>query len=147
MSGFALYLGRKITIKIDTNIKSKYILEDEILTLKKDDLHSFYRDEARRIIESKCAEIAPFYGVSYKKIRIGTPKTRWGSYSTSGTLSFNQNLIKAPKSIIEYVVIHELCHILVPNHSKNYWVEVTKLCPDFKTKRAWLRKNQTLLST
>ncbi len=146
MRGKVMYLGNTLELKIDENLKQKYLLDNDVLISRDSNLEYFYKTEARRIFEAKCAQIAPFYGVTYKKIRIGAPKSRWGSYSSSGTISLNYNLIKTPHSIIEYVIIHELCHILHPNHSIKFWNEVSKLCSNFKQKRAWLRENQTKLS-
>lgn len=147
MEGKIQYLGKLYTTQTDNSIKEPYILNSNEVILKNNNHEIFYKNEAKRIVIEKCQKIAPFYNVSYKKIRFASQKTRWGSYSTSGTLSFNYNLIKAPSSIIEYVVIHELCHILHHNHSKNFWNEVSKLCPDYMEKRAWLKKNSILLSS
>jgi predicted metal-dependent hydrolase len=133
------YLGKLYDLCIDSAIKDIYIIENDTITLRQEQTEYFFRTEARRIIEVRCAEIAPFYGAEYKKIRIGFQKSRWGSCSTSGTLSFNANLIKAPHSILEYVIIHEICHIIHPNHSNSYWNEVSKLCPDYKIRRKWLK--------
>jgi len=145
LEGKIHYLGRVCELRIDASIKSSHLIDGNIITLKQDKTEHFLRSEARRIIESRCAEIAPFYGVEYKKIRIGFAKSRWGSCSVSGTLSFNAHLIKAPQSIIEYVIIHEICHILQPNHSTHYWNEVAKLCPDYKARRKWLKSEGALL--
>ncbi len=139
--GKIAYLGEALDLTIDSSIKPKYIISNDEIILKNSDLSSFYKTEARKIFESKCAEIAPFYGVNYAKIRIGSQKSRWGSCSSNKTLSFNQNLVKAPRSIIEYVVIHEICHLLQPNHSAAFWNEVGRLCGDFREKRAWLKRS------
>jgi predicted metal-dependent hydrolase len=133
------YLGKLYDLRTDSSIKDAYTIESDAITIRQEQTEHFFRAEARRIIEVRCAEIAPFYGAKYKKIRIGFQKSRWGSCSTSGTLSFNANLIKAPHSILEYVIIHEICHIIHPNHSSSYWNEVSKLCPDYKTRRKWLK--------
>jgi predicted metal-dependent hydrolase len=138
------YLGKLYDLRIDSSIKT-YAVESDHITIKQEQTEYFFRAEARRIIEVRCAEIAPFYGVEYKKIRIGFQKSRWGSCSTSGTLSFNANLIKAPHGVIEYVIIHEICHIIHPNHSNNYWNEVSKLCPDYKLRRKWLKSEGSKL--
>jgi len=147
MDGKVLYFGKLLNLIIDSSIKKKYLITDDAIILKGNNLDLFYKTEAKRLFESKCAEIAPFYGIKYGKIRIGAPKTRWGSCSSSKTLSFNYNLLKAPHGIIEYVVIHELCHIIHPNHSRQYWDEVKKLCPDFIKQRAWLKAHSYELSS
>jgi len=81
------------------------------------------------------------YGFEVKKIRISSARTRWGSCSTRGTLSFTWRLILAPQDVVDYVVVHELCHLRELNHSKNYWALVEEIMPDYKVRRAWLKKH------
>ena len=83
--------------------------------------------------------------VSPKEIKVRNYKTRWGSCDQKGKLTFNFHLIKAPHSIVDYVVIHELCHIIQPNHSKLFWNEVSKYDCLFKQHKRWLRENGNLL--
>lgn len=84
-------------------------------------------------------------GVRFKSITIRDQKTRWGSCSSRGTLSFNWRLVMAPEAIQEYVVIHELAHLKQPNHSTAFWQIVSQHFPDYKKARAWLRANASLL--
>ena len=81
-----------------------------------------------------------------KNIRIKNQKTRWGSCSSIGNLNFNWKLSMAPYEVIEYVVIHELCHRLEMNHSKKFWNHVEKLCPKYKTHSKWLSENHFRLN-
>ena len=80
-------------------------------------------------------------GVTYGKISIRDQKTRWGSCSSEGNLSFNWRLILAPPDVLDYVVIHELCHRKEMNHSKEFWALVESLMPEYKERRKWLREN------
>jgi hypothetical protein len=84
-------------------------------------------------------------GVRFSAISIRDQKTRWGSCSSRGTLSFNWRLVMAPRVVLEYVVIHELAHLKQPNHSPAFWQIVAQHFPDYKKARAWLRANATLL--
>ncbi|MBP9759220.1 M48 family metallopeptidase [Candidatus Dojkabacteria bacterium] len=82
----------------------------------------------------------------YHRIAIKDNRTNWGSCSTKGNLNFNWKLIFAPKGVYEYVVVHELCHLIEHNHSKAFWNLVKSICPDFETKRKWLKRNGHKLS-
>ena len=79
-------------------------------------------------------------------LRLSHAKGRWGSMSTRGTLSLNRALIFCPPDVIDYVIIHELCHIAHPNHSAAFWTKVESCLPDYRIKREWLKKNNSLIS-
>ena len=76
------------------------------------------------------------YGITVKKYN-----SKWGSCTANNKLSYNWRIIMAPDRIIDYLIIHELSHIIEPNHSKNFWYQVRNYCKDFQKKRKWLRKN------
>ncbi len=111
-----------------------------------DDLESFYRDETERIIEGllEIHNENNKYGIN--QVFIKGQRTRWGSCSSAGNLNFNWRLAMAPTEVIEYVVIHELCHRQEMNHSKEFWRLVQEKCPDFKNHKAWLKRNQFRLN-
>ncbi len=98
-------------------------------------------ERALEVIPAKTAELAKQVGVNYGKITIRNQKTRWGSCSGAGNLNFNCLLMLCPPEVIDYVIIHELCHRKEMNHSKQFWVEVEKSCPDYKIQRKWLKEN------
>lgn len=100
---------------------------------------------ARDELTAAASKWAARMGVSYHTIAIRDQKTRWGSCSTRGTLSFNWRLVMAPPAIMDYVVIHELAHLKQPNHSPAFWQVVAQYCPDYKKARAWLRGNGSLV--
>lgn len=82
---------------------------------------------------------AKIIGVEYTGLTIRNQKSRWGSCSSKGRLSFNCLLMLTPPEVIDYVVVHELCHLKEMNHSKAFWKEVEKTLPDYKRNRKWLR--------
>jgi predicted metal-dependent hydrolase len=86
-------------------------------------------------------EEAEALGVSYGRIEVRDQRTRWGSCSPRGTLSFNWRLALAPLEVLDYVVVHELCHLREANHSPRFWRLVAERRPDWREQRAWLREN------
>jgi len=99
------------------------------------------RREARARLEEVCAREAGRLGVRYARMRIGDQRTRWGSCSRSGTLSFNWRLVLAPPTVLEYVVVHELLHLVEPSHSARYWALVAAARPSYREERRWLREH------
>jgi hypothetical protein len=89
--------------------------------------------------------IAGKHGLRYQNIRISSARTRWGSCSSRGTLSFTYRLIMAPAEVVDYVVMHELVHTQIKNHSKIFWNKVGELMPDYRNRLAWLKKNGKFL--
>lgn len=96
-------------------------------------------DQALKYIPERVAYFAKIMGVNYGRITIRNQKTRWGSCSSKGNLNFNCLLMLTPPEIIDYVVVHELCHRKEMNHSKNFWNEVEKVMPDYKDSLQWLK--------
>src|SRR5215218_5305289 len=99
------------------------------------------RAGARELFSALAEEEAERLGVSYERIRIGGQRTVWGSCSARATLSFNWRLVLAPLEVLDYVVVHELCHLRVPNHSKRFWKLVEGRRPHWREQRDWLREH------
>ena len=96
-------------------------------------------DQALQIIPQRVAHYAPLVGVTYGRITIRNQKTRWGSCSAKGNLNFNCLLMLTPPEVMDYVVVHELCHRKEMNHSPRFWAEVERILPDYKIWRKWLK--------
>jgi predicted metal-dependent hydrolase len=101
------------------------------------------RKKAAELLLDKSIYYSKVLKVSPKSISIRNQKSRWGSASREGRVSFNCNLLKAPVEVIDYVVVHELCHLRVPNHSEKFWSLVASVLPDYRKCRKWLRDNGT----
>jgi predicted metal-dependent hydrolase len=99
------------------------------------------RGGARELVSALAEEEAERLAVTYERIRIGDQRTLWGSCSARGTLSFNWRLVLAPLEVLDYVVVHELCHLCVPNHSKRFWKLVEGRRPNWRVQRDWLREH------
>ena len=102
-------------------------------------LENHLKKIAREYIEPLALELAQSADVSYKKIQVRDTKSRWGSCSSTGTLSFSWRLIMTPPDILKYVVAHEIAHITEMNHSKAFWNLVDQLVDNAKSARRWLR--------
>lgn len=96
-------------------------------------------DRAAEYIPDRVAYFSGQIGVNYRKITIRSQKTRWGSCSSKGNLNFNCLLMLAPPEVIDYVVVHELCHRKEMNHSKAFWNEVERILPEYKKQVQWLK--------
>lgn len=112
-------------------METSYLTDEEIRELA---------DKARKYIPERVAYFAGRMGVSYGRITIRNQKTRWGSCSSKGNLNFNCLLMLTPAEIIDYVVVHELCHRKEMNHSKAFWSEVEEVLPDYRESVRWLKE-------
>ncbi len=95
---------------------------------------------ARRIVEERIAHFNAFYQFRYTAIHIRHQKTRWGSCSSAGVLSFNCALVALPQDLRDYIIVHELCHLWEMNHAPRFWALVAQTLPDYKEHRARLRR-------
>ena len=99
------------------------------------------RTRARALVHELVGNEAPRLRVSVTRIAIRDQRTRWGSCSSRGTLSFNWRLVLAPLEVAEYVVVHELCHLQEPNHSPRFWQLVAAARPGYPDERRWLAEH------
>lgn len=99
------------------------------------------RERAKAVLAQRTAYFARQIGVTYGRITVRDQKTRWGSCSQTGNLNFNFRLILAPLEVLDYVVVHELCHRRQMNHSAQFWQEVAQVLPDYRKRKAWLTEN------
>ena len=99
------------------------------------------RRRAKETIPARVEFFAGRLGVSYGRISYRFQRTRWGSCSARGDLSFNCLLLLCPPEVLDYVVVHELCHRRHMDHSARFWAEVALTLPDYQARRAWLREH------
>ena len=99
------------------------------------------REQARKLVTTRVRYYAPIIGVTYGQIAIRAQHTRWGSCSSKGNLNFNCLLALVPPEVLDYVVVHELCHRKELNHSERFWQAVERILPDYKAHRKWLKEN------
>ena len=113
----------------------------ELKTIEKLSMTEIHKlaDLALKVISVKVKHYAGLMNVQYGRITIRNQKTRWGSCSSKGNLNFNCLLMLAPDEVVDYVVIHELCHLIDMNHSKAFWKQVEQMMPDYQKHRKWLK--------
>jgi predicted metal-dependent hydrolase len=102
---------------------------------------TWYRKQARKLLSQRLKECAAQYGFVLPNIRITSARTRWGSCSSSGYINFTWRLVMAPMDVIDYVVVHELVHLIVRGHSRAFWDKVKAIMPDYKQREKWLDLN------
>ncbi|MHB1567021.1 MAG: M48 family metallopeptidase [Acidiferrobacter sp.] len=99
----------------------------------------WYRAQARRHSIARILHFAPQVGRSPTALRVAGQKTRWGSCSARGLISLNWRLMLAPAGLFDYVIVHELCHLLAAHHQPSFWHEVRRVMPDYESRRQQLR--------
>ena len=99
-----------------------------------------YREKAREVLEARLAHWNRFYGLAWRTVSIKNQKSRWGSASRAGNLNFNYKLVLLPPALVDYVIVHELCHLKELNHSPRFWALVAKTIPHHRALRKELRR-------
>lgn len=146
------YLGRQYQLEwVETarpalQLRGHFLLSEKALPRAKHVFEHWYRQQALKIISERVALFSEKYKIPYRKIRISSARTRWGSCSTSGTLSFPWRLVMAPLPVIDSVVIHELVHVSEHNHQKKFWDKVLAIMPDYYQRKKWLDDNSQQLT-
>ncbi len=109
------------------------------------EIEQFLRGLATRELSSRAMYLAGLHGVPIRRVTVRNQRSRWGSCSRRGTISLNWRLVQTPPFVSDYIVLHELAHVKEMNHSRRFWQEVARLCPDFETAERWLKQHSYLL--
>lgn len=147
-----LHLGIKKLLEININrdnVNSLELIEGifylnidtEKNTLIKQIINKWFNEESKNQVMGRINNFKKQVGVSPKKVIIDNLFLRWGSCSNFGNMKFHFKCSMLPSEILDYVVMHELCHLLYFNHSEEYWLVVEKFMPDYKHKKQWLDEN------
>jgi predicted metal-dependent hydrolase len=110
-------------------------------------LKDFYYEQAKEVLIPRIKRFADSLGVIHKKISVADSKYRWGSCTPKGNINFNWRIIKAPINVIDYIIVHELTHLLETNHSPEFWNIISVQLPHYKKAKDWLKENGNLLET
>jgi predicted metal-dependent hydrolase len=146
------YLGKNYKVhlasdpKIILRFDNAFYLSERYSHVAKQVLTRWFKNQAKKIITQRVMYYASKVGLSYGRIGITNAAKRWGSCSHRGNLNFAWRLILAPIEAIDYVVVHELIHLEIKNHSKRFWDRVESIYPGYKIQRKWLRDNERTLS-
>ena len=135
------YLGENYTIVYDSNLK-KIVIEPGMIYVKDNKmLDKWYKEECLRIFKDRIkAQLENFKGIPNFSLRVRKMKTRWGVNNvTKKIITLNSELLHKDVSLIDYVIVHELCHFYEANHSKRFWLEVEKRYPYYKLARKRMR--------
>ena len=147
------YLGNNYSLKINNNqainsiekVDAKFIVGLKSAKVSKNALKKLYEnwliENAQGIFEGKVTKNSEKLGIKVKPITIKNLRNRWGSLTKSGIISLNLNLVKAPEDVIDYIILHELCHLKIKEHTHHYWDLVHRFMPNYQVKIEWLNAN------
>jgi predicted metal-dependent hydrolase len=147
------YLGNNYSFMINKNqarnsievADGKFIVGVKSTKVSNNILKKLYEnwitEKAQDVFEDKVRKNSKKLGVKAKGVAIKNLNNRWGSLTRDGSINLNLNLVKAPEDIIEYIILHELCHLKIKEHSHHYWELVHKFIPSYQDKIEWLKVN------
>lgn len=152
-AGKVLYCGKLLncTITLSDKIKEPIIIEENgelkiIINNPSENLpalaEKWIREQAKIILPKKIKETAEKMSVNFNNIFIKDQKTLWASCSSKNNLNFSYRILKTPPVVQDYLIVHELAHLIHFNHSAEFWAEVAKYVPDYKQQRKWLNANR-----
>lgn len=127
-------------LRSQAKLKAKSDMRAQLPPLTMEDIRKL-ADRAMEVLPARVAYFASHIGVTYGRITIRNQKGRWGSCSSQGNLNFNCLLMLTPPHVIDYVIVHELCHLKELNHSDAFWAEVKRILPDYEIAYRWLKAN------
>ena len=145
--GHLPYLGENLTVHIGGKTRTTKT-ENEIIFPEGADEEEYIKwlkKKAKEYLPAKLALISESTGIPFRRTRISGAKKSWGSCSPDGTISLSWRLMMCPPEAIDYVIVHELCHRLHMDHSKEFWAEVESRMPDYKKRKKWLDANSFLM--
>jgi len=151
-----LFLGKKYKLEVDERKTASRLLSFDGFGWKitipenlsnqqrqkhiKEKFVRWYKSQAEEILGGRVFHFSRVMGVEPQKIAIRTQKNLWGSCDHHArSINLNWQLVLSPLMVIDYVIVHELCHLMVPNHSKRFWKKVEEVMPDFSTQKRWLK--------
>jgi len=129
----------KLVVTVSTN---ESIINEDILKIA---ITKWYKQMAKLVIAERVTYYESLFTEKRGPIIVKEQKKRWGSCSQDGTLRFNWRIIMAPEYIIDYIVVHEMCHLRYMNHANKFWNLVEHILPDYKVRKEWLKKNGSKL--
>ena len=148
-----LYLGKNYKLEIIENDIDGIHFENKFIVSKKNSdkanllIKEWYKLNSKEVIIPKAEFFAKELGVSYSSIKISNMKFRWGSCTPKNNINFSWRLIKAPVNVIEYIIVHELTHLIESNHTAKFWNIVSVQLPYYQKAKEWLKENGSILES
>ena len=130
---------------MSTRINFKLLTKNQQAVLVKNQLECYFAQQARVIILPKVRAYSALTKHTPTSIKIRQYRARWGSCNNKGELSFNYLLVMLPEYVIDYVIVHELCHLTHLNHSKAFWQLVAQHFPEYVKAKQWIKEHQSAL--
>lgn len=135
-----LYMGEFLTITANPAIE-----REGFIYLPKKNLKQYLKIKLKAHLEMRLDHYSQKYGFNYNQLRVKDISSNWGSCSGKNNLNFNYHLVFVQRSLIDYLVVHELAHLHHKNHSKRYWQDVAKMMPDYQIRQKYLKKLSNLI--
>ncbi|MBU3087433.1 M48 family metallopeptidase [Clostridium gasigenes] len=148
-----LYLGNEYILNIECNEdikKPKVVIKDNIIQISykqidsatvKSILELWYRQKTLEVVIERVSNYTKFFAVSPKELKVKQQKRRWASCTYDNRILFNWRISMAPIDVIDYIVVHEMCHMDFKDHSNNFWNRVKSVMPDYELYKLWLKDN------
>lgn len=148
-----LILGENYSLKIISDSIKDIIFDGKQLLFPRSYLFNaerhmlnWYKRQSKELINKRVKYFSNLLNIKYNAVKITDARKRWGSCSAKGNLNFSWRIYMAPIIVLDYVVVHELMHVLFHNHSKEYWDKVRTVMPDYKKHKQWLNDNQKVMN-
>ncbi len=148
-----IYMGRNYSLQIvqddKVSLPEAKLIRGRfyVYTYSKDEeivrraLENWYKDKAEEKIRERVKYYQSYFDIKPAKISIKDQQKRWGSCTSKKELLFNWKCIMAPSPVLDYIVVHEMCHLAYMNHSKEFWLLLKRVLPDYEDRKNWLRNN------
>lgn len=147
---YIIYRGRKFLKKVEESTIEEIVLKDDLIIIRSrstnihyvnDLVSNWYLDNANNVILNRVNTLSSKYNLLPSKVLIRNQKSRWGSCNSKKEIRLNWRLVLMPDYVMDYIIIHELCHLMHMNHSNSFWSLVYKLDPEFQVSKEWLKEN------
>ena len=147
---YIIYRGRKFLKKVEESTIEEIVLKGDLIIIRSrstnihyvnDLVSNWYLDNSNNVILNRVNTLSSKYNLLPSKVLIRNQKSRWGSCNSRKEIRLNWRLVLMPDYVMDYIIIHELCHLKHMNHSNSFWSLVYKLDPDFQVSKEWLKEN------
>ncbi|MEO9364460.1 MAG: SprT family zinc-dependent metalloprotease [Nitrososphaera sp.] len=153
-SNVVYYLGKRYRVRLVKDRLASAVVSDALGTATfhvtdmrryKREIEQWYREQTTRVIAERLPALSARLGLAYNKFTVKRQKSRWASCSRKKNLNFNLLISAAPAEVVDYVIVHELCHIAEMNHSKRFWQLVESADPDYRQHKEWLEDHSPVI--